>query len=89
MRRISVNGRRVHSEATHAATQLARNPFGKHCSDCWQAKALSEFNRDATRLDGLQPGCKSCVKARTVSRTAGGLPLWHTIRDALRAAAPK
>lgn len=32
----------------------------KACSTCKVVKALSEFNRNATKPDGLQPRCKAC-----------------------------
>lgn len=34
----------------------------KKCTKCKIEKELSEFNKDKSRKDGLQPRCKSCVK---------------------------
>lgn len=38
----------------------------KICPSCTEAKPLSEFHKDRTRRDGLNPRCKECNKA-TVS----------------------
>ena len=35
----------------------------KKCGKCNQVKDTSDFNRDKSRKDGLQPSCKDCLKA--------------------------
>jgi 5-methylcytosine-specific restriction endonuclease McrA len=35
-------------------------PEFKHCFDCGETKAGSEFSRNSNRIDGLNPQCKSC-----------------------------
>jgi 5-methylcytosine-specific restriction endonuclease McrA len=42
----------------------------KHCMKCRMWKPRCEFNRDATRYDGLNPTCRACkmVKVRKVTK---------------------
>lgn len=46
----------------------------KVCTKCKQARSLSQFNKDNSRSDGLQPWCKSCKGAkRSAERAANRL----------------
>lgn len=34
----------------------------KTCSKCKIEKEVTEFNKDKSKIDGLRPDCKSCLK---------------------------
>jgi hypothetical protein len=61
---------------------------GKRCSSCHHHKPAADYNACAPASDGLQPICRSCNQLRVTSVKQGGLALWRTVRDALRATAP-
>ena len=63
--------------------------YGKRCTSCHHSKPASAYAACAPRLDGLQTECKACMKLRTALMANGPRSTWHTIRDALRAQAPK
>lgn len=61
---------------------------GKRCSACHHHLPIRSFGACATRGDGLQAICKSCNKMRLgIVESGQALSTWHTVRDALRAAA--
>lgn len=70
--------------AKHEAYALT----GKRCSCCHHYLPVTAFGVCATRGDGLQANCKACNKLHLgIKQSGGSVTMWHTVRDALRAAA--
>jgi hypothetical protein len=65
----------------------------KRCAKCREEKLLSEFGRDASRKDGLNPWCRACKSAahtRYYQENREARAAWHRThyqenRDAIRA----
>lgn len=79
-------GRRaVRRERLHA--KLAES--GKRCTSCHHHKAPDAYHACESRLDGLQPECKACLKLRSglLAAPGAGRLTWYAVRDVLRSKA--
>lgn len=86
---LAAHTKQGRKQARIAAKLAAYETTGKRCTACHHSKPPSAYNKCAPQSDGLQPICRSCNELRVVTMRNGGLPAWHAIRAALRAASPE
>lgn len=59
--------------------------IGKRCSNCHAYLPVTDYNKSATRVDGLQAICRSCAVLNLDLRAKGNMPLVRLTRAAMQA----